>query len=62
MKQLLLWLQIAHISQNQPGLIKFNAEGKSYIRIQNSALFDIIISRNEKLGFLENCPNTSKIE
>ena len=47
---------------NQPGLIKFNAEGKSYIRIQNCAPFDITIPRNEKLGFLENCPDTSTIE
>ena len=46
---------------NQPGLVKFNQQGKSFIRIQNCAPFDINIERNEKLGFLENCPEISEM-
>jgi hypothetical protein len=40
---------------NQPGLVKFNSAGNTFVRIQNCAPFDISIARNEKLGFMENC-------
>jgi hypothetical protein len=33
---------------NQPGLVKFNLVGNTFVRIQNCAPFDIYIARNEK--------------
>ena len=52
---------IAYISaqnpylSNQPGLVKFDDSGNTWVRIQNCAPFDITLPRNERLGFLENC-------